>query len=259
MRVAVCISGQPRRALAAYPRILRNLIEPNNADVFIHMHFDQDNLYMEKSHADNGICNLDKSVASDVINLYKPKSYLVEKPRNFQRPNIHIAENRLLRCKKMNNHKQWDDSQQEKYVVNQLTSMYYSIYKANELKELYANGNNFVYDYVIRIRFDVDVAQPIFCNTLNADYIHYVEIGQPDNLISDWLNIGSNAVMNIYASMYLNMEYINTFKYFPKDKRLPNTLEPSDTCSGICEYMLRDLMTLYNIPKSPLYVQVGLL
>jgi hypothetical protein len=254
MRVAICISGQPRHALDAYPFILKNLIEPNQADVFIHMHFDPDNLYMEKSHADNGKCELDGNIASTLFELYKPKGCLVEKPRDFQRPNINIAENRLSRTKEMNRHRNWDDTQHTTYTVKQLTSMYYSIYKANELKEVYANENNFVYDYVIRIRFDAAIMQPIICRNLNPNNIHYIEMGQPDNLISDWLNVGSNAVMNVYASLYLNMEYLNTFLYFKKDERLQNHLEPSDTCGGFSEYMLRDLMCLYKIPKSPLHV-----
>jgi hypothetical protein len=33
--------------------------------------------------------------------------------------------------------------------------MYYSIYKSNELKKQYEIENNFKYDYVIRLRMDV--------------------------------------------------------------------------------------------------------
>ena len=136
--------------------------------------------------------------------------------------------------------------------------MYYSIYKANELKELYANENGFVYDYVIRIRFDILPQEPILCRDLDPAYIHYLEIGQPDELISDWLNIGSNAIMNVYSSLYLNMEYLNTFQYYRKDDRLPNLLEPSEVCGGGSEHMLRDLMHLYKIPKMAMTVKCGL-
>jgi hypothetical protein len=74
-------------------------------------------------------------------------------------------------------------------------------------------------------------------------------MGQPDELISDWLNMGSNAIMNVYASLYLNMEYLNSFKFYPRSARQVNSLEPSDVCGGLSEYMLRDLMYLYRIPK----------
>ena len=55
--------------------------------------------------------------------------------------------------------------------------------------------------------------------------------------------------MNVYASMYLQMDYLNTFTYFKKEERRNNTLEPSDLCGGMAEYMLRDLMYLHKIPK----------
>ena len=58
MRVAVCLSGQPRNALITYEYIFQNIIQPNNADVFIHMNYDENNLYMEKTHIDKGNCIL---------------------------------------------------------------------------------------------------------------------------------------------------------------------------------------------------------
>ena len=254
MKVALCLSGQPRRALETYPYIYQNIIQPNNADVFIHMNYDESNLYMEKSHIDKGICILEKGIDQQIINLYNPKSFLIEKPYNFQKPNININEKRLERTKEMNKHKNMSDEETKSYIIRQMTSMFYSIYKVNELKELYANQNGYVYDYVIRIRFDLMPLEPIICSNLNPKFIHYLEIGQVDNLISDWLNIGSNLIMNIYASLYLNMEYLNTFQYFQKQDRQINTYEPSEICGGLYEYMLRDLMYLYKIPKSKLYI-----
>jgi hypothetical protein len=258
MKVALCISGQPRNALQSFPYIKQNLIEPNQADVFIHMHYDPDNLYMEKSHADKGNCQLQQGLDTEIIQLYQPKSVLVENPRNFRKPQIQIPPNRLLGSKKMNAHKNWSDEEHTQHMVKQLTSMYYSIYKANELKEIYANEQGIVYDYVIRIRFDLSPLQPLIVSNYNPHCISYLEIGQPDQLISDWLNFGSNAVMNIYASLYLQMDYLNTFRFYPSSERLPNTFEPSDICGGFSEFMLRDLMYLHRIPKQGIHLRVSL-
>jgi hypothetical protein len=249
MKIALCISGQPRKAFDTYPYIYENIIKPNNADVFIHMHYDNDNLYCEKSHLDNGNCYFEKDTDKKIIELYKPINFLIEKPRNFQQPNINVSEKRISNFIKMNSHKNFDAEECKKHMIKQLSSMYYSIYKCNELKEIYANENGFVYDYVIRLRFDFLPLEPIICNNLDPRFINYLEIGQRDNLISDWINIGSNLVMNIYSSLYLNMEYLNTFQYFKKNERQENNLEPSDICSGLNEHMLRDLMFLYRIPK----------
>ena len=99
------------------------------------------------------------------------------------------------------------------------------------------------------MRFDFVPFQPIICSHLSRDYIYYLELGQPDELISDWINIGSNLTMNVYSSLFLNIEYLNTFQYYKKNERHINTCEPSDVCSGLNEFLLRDLMNLYKIPK----------
>lgn len=249
MKIAVCISGQPRKALETYNNIHKYIIEPNNADVFIHMHYDINNPYMEKTHMDNGSCIYEKDIDKKLIELYKPISYLIEAPRNFQKPCFNVPDKRIDSVVKMNAHKNMSCNNAKTHFVKQMTSMYYSIYKCNELKELYANENNIYYDYVIRIRFDLLPEYPLICSQLDPRFIHYIDMGQPDNIISDWLNIGSNAIMNVYASMYLHMDYLNTFLYYNKDSRIPNTLEPSDVCGGVCEHLLRDIMHLHNIPK----------
>ena len=248
MKVALCISGQPRSAVETYPFIYENIIKPNNADVFIHMHYDKDNLYMDKSHADNGNCVLPEGIDNTVIDMYKPIRYLVESPRNFRKPHFNITDKRLENIKKMNHHKKWTDEDVKQHIMKQITSMYYSIFKCNELKEIYANETGIRYDYVIRIRFDLVVYHPIICSQLDPNYIYYLEMGQPDELISDWLNIGSNAIMNVYSSLYFSMDYINQFRFFKKHQRQINTLEPSDICGGGGEYMIRDLMYLHKIP-----------
>jgi hypothetical protein len=259
MRVAVCLSGQPRKALDTYSNIYEYIIKPNNADVFIHMHYDASNSYIEKTHMDNGSCFCEPNVDKTIIDLYKPKRFLVEAPRNFQKPAFNVPEKRVDAVVRMNAHKNMSRDVAKPHFVKQMTSMFYSIYKSNELKELYANENNIQYDYVIRIRFDLLPEQPIYCSQLDPRFIHYIEMGHPDNLISDWFNIGSNAIMNIYASMYLHMDYLNTFLYFNKDARMPNTCEPSDICGGVCEHLLRDIMYLHRIPKRGLNYPAKLL
>jgi len=259
MKVAVCISGQPRRALETFPYIKKFIIEPNDADVFIHMHFDKNALYMEKSHADNGHCALEPDIDMRVLQAYNPVRYLVEPPRNFSRPLLNVSDKRLNNFIEMNKHKEWTRQQHKEHMIKQMTSMYYSIYKCNELKEVYANENRIVYDYVIRLRFDSLPRAPLVCSQYDPNFIYYQEIGQGDNLISDWINFGSNAIMNVYASLYLMMEYLNTFQFYKHSERLPNTVEPSTTCGGLAEHMLRDLMSLYKIPKRPFNIGLNLL
>jgi hypothetical protein len=122
--------------------------------------------------------------------------------------------------------------------------MYYSIFKCNELKETYANENGIVYDYVIRVRFDFLPKQPIYCMSIDPNFIYYVAMSQPDDLISDWLNMGSNAIMNIYESLYLNMEYLNTLQLIKRDSRELRKLIVEDN-NGV-NYFSKQIL-LFNI------------
>ena len=248
-RVAVCISGQPRSAKETFHMIMNNIIRPNNADVFIHMNYDSDHPYMEKSHADNGRCHLESGIDKWVIDNYKPVRYLVEKPRDFKNQVLGMSEKRLENHKRMNSHKKWNDEQHKEYIIRQMYNMYYSIYKANELKEIHMLETGIYYDYVFRLRFDITPREVIRARDYDPNFIYYLDIGQPDNLISDWLNFGSNSIMNIYASVFLNMEYLNTFRFMKQEEREDNLLEPSNTYSGIYEHFLRDIMYLHKIPK----------
>ena len=258
MKIALCIHGQPRKALETYPFIYENIIKPNNADVFIHMNFDKNNLYMEKSHCDNGNCYLQPNIDEQLISLYNPIRYLIEPPKNFSNKIINLSDHRLKSHKRMNAHKNWTDDDHKSYIIKQMYSFYYSVYKCNELKELYSLEQNIHYDYIICIRFDLCPKQPIICSNYNPNFIYYLEIGQPDNLISDWFNFGSNAIMNIYSSIFLNVEYLNTFLFLKKQAREENNLEQSDITGGIYEHMLRDLMYFHNIPKQGLQLNFSL-
>jgi len=247
-KVAICISGQPREATRCFPFIYENIIKPNNADVFMHMNFDKQNTYIEKSHKDNGVCYVNSNIDEELIKLYNPKRILVEKPKNFQNKDFKIPPARLERLKIMNHKVVWTHEECINYIIKQQYSMFYSIYKCNELKEIYALENNIRYDYVIRIRYDLLPRNKIQCSLLNPNMLYYVNLQQPDNLISDWINIGSNAIMNTYSSLFLNLEYINTLQFLKKNDRLENTLEPSDECGGMSEHSIRDWIYHLKIP-----------
>ena len=249
MRVALCISGQPRMGHQTFPLIKANIIDPNNADVFIHMNFDPNTSYIEKSHLDKGQCHLHPTVASEMIDLYKPKKVLVEAPKQWRKPNFPVNECRIQRSRSMNPRPEWTDEDHRTHTVKQITSSYYSIFKCNELKEVYANENGIHYDYVIRIRFDIMPKQPLVCSKYDPNFIYYQELGQPDNLISDWINFGSNRIMNVYSTLFFTMDYYNSFEHLKKEDRQPNTLEPSDKSGGLYEYMVRDIMHLHKIEK----------
>ena len=249
MKVALCLSGQPRCVKETYPYIYENIIKPNNADVFIHMNYSKKNTYIEKTHIGRDNCILEEGLDEVVYNLYKPLQFLVEEPKNFIKSNLKIPEKRLDNMIELNKDKGWSREEHKRHIVKQMCSMFYSIFKCNELKENYANQNGIIYDYVIRLRFDAVPRVPLCCSNYEPSFIYYQNLGQPDNLISDWINFGSNSIMNIYCSVYLMLDYLNSFQFFKKDDRDINTIEPSDIVGGFSEYLIRDIMKLFKIPS----------
>jgi hypothetical protein len=248
MKVAVCLSGQPRNALHTFPYIYNNIIKPNNADVFMHLNFDNDNRYILKSHKNNGNCIADELLDKKLIDLYKPKKVLVEAQKKFYNSNIKICEKRLSNSMKMNNTR--DKNECRNHDLLCVYSMFYGIYKSNELKELFALENNIQYDFVIRLRYDVLPNDVINCSTFDSNFIHYINIGQPDNIISDWFNMGSNVIMNCFSSIFLQLEYINLYTFYKKEQRdQTNTCYDNTDCIYGPEHIIRDYMNLMQIPK----------
>ena len=79
--------------------------------------------------------------------------------------------------------------------------------------------NNIHYDYVIRLRYDVAPRKKLICSNYDPNFIYYQDLKQPDNIISDWFNFGSNTIMNVYSSMFLHFNYINSYQYLKKEDR----------------------------------------
>lgn len=254
-RVALCISGQPRNIRDTFPYIYNHIILPNNADVFFHTYFDPQNTVLEKTHIGRGDCSVDPNVVDELVQLYKPVRYAVEKPRNFERTSLYVPENRIRMSRELNPQTNWDRDQHKKHVLKNMMSMYYSMFKANELKELYSYETGIQYDYVIRARFDLVPLQPILCNTLDPTKLHFHDLGQPEGQMCDWFNIGSNSVMNIFTSVFHSMEYLNSYTYFSRDDRQPNLVEGQEG-GGFNEYLTRDIIHLHKIPTQAHNFQV---
>lgn len=80
---------------------------------------------------------------------------MIEKQINFHYMKITIPEKMLKYYFDMNKHSKHNYEDLSKHIIQQNSSMFYSIYKCNQLKEEYAVKNGFTYDCVIRMRFDL--------------------------------------------------------------------------------------------------------
>jgi hypothetical protein len=92
-------------------------------------------------------------------------------------------------------------------VYNGYLSMFNKIYLSNELKKQYEKENNFIYDYVIRIRPDLVVKQylprEVFEKNNDKIYIPFSFTGHDWLGFPDCMAIGNSKNMDIYSNIFL--------------------------------------------------------
>lgn len=187
MRVALCISGQMRGYLKAYPSVKKNIIDVFNPDIFIHTWDDlgrSNNLhrralphpmihYLPRKAVDQQFYFsslfpnfMDELYSKSIINkdelckIYQPKSCIVEKSPISEeyddffgfKPPVQILE------------------KQPKVVWSR--NLFYKIHKCNELKKDFEQQHNFKYDLVIRLRPDLSIGE-VISPKINRDTIYY--------------------------------------------------------------------------------------
>ncbi len=260
-KVAVCISGQLRLFKKTYQSIYDNLILPNNADVFIHSWFDKDNLTIDSRDSQRIYAELNSDDDGNVIELYKPKKYLIEKPKKFTNKNIQIPDAYINSIVSMMKEEDKNDFNQ---VFNKCIyptySMFYSIYKCNELKELFALENDITYDYVVRLRFDILFPNPVQLCDFNVNgYVCTPNNLSKEELPCDLFFFGDNTSMNIASSVFMYIDYLNNFKYFPAQQRDKNYHYPSNICTWGNEHLIKDICRLFNIKIKYEHIPINLL
>lgn len=206
MKIALCLSGQPRGVPKSCEFVLQNLIQPNNiTDIFMHVWYDSEtvNQKFDSSMPDNSgnIGTWHPNADRIIIEQIKPKKIIFEAPNDFKQFS-HLAN-------------------QPTAIQTRITSQFYSIQQANNLKKQYEEENNFKYDVVIKTRLDLEYHQPFiipkddFTNTLYVAEMyqhmrHNDSYPTTDGLkyssMSDTFVYGSSANIDILSDMYSNFE-----------------------------------------------------
>jgi hypothetical protein len=184
MKVAVCVSGQPRNVQVTYPHIYENLIEPNNADVFIHSWIDP-NFIGRRPVSSGGV------IASDVIpgnidqiilDLYRPKEYVFE-------PQI-----------------EFDGSKYEERKYPQIKPKN-SISQRYSVRQSIKPALDYDYECIVRIRFDWALSVPIEVGDFDlGTKLFYPDDCPHPNGINDQFGFGNPFVMTSYAQLYDNLD-----------------------------------------------------
>ncbi len=120
MKIALCLSGQPRCVKQGYEYHKNNLLDLYDVDVF---------------------CHVWDSPGVEDVSAYAPVATMIEKPLTND-----LSKFTRVPPPQPN----WKVKDPARSTYNQL----YGIMKCNELKTVYEESNNIKFDWVIRSRFD---------------------------------------------------------------------------------------------------------
>ena len=184
MNIAVCVSGQYRPKWIN-ANILSAITNYANIDVFMHQWSDV--------------------VQHNLIEHFQPKEFAFEPQGNFS-PEAdrlsHLTDGTHMRDAPGREPQWWFNS----------CSQYYSIAAANQLRKNYEIKNNVHYDFVVRVRLDAYVVNPIDVSLLDTESL-YTVYDRKFNIdlnrywgICDVFAIGSGQNMDTYCSIYTNLK-----------------------------------------------------
>ena len=206
MKVALCFSGGIRNFKDNFESIRNCLIDPLEADVFIHgWYFKVDEI--ENKHK---MYRKEETSQSEVLIYAKPKKYELEA---YNKEKEQEMINKFLIDKIQEKYKDKSDLCQ---LFPNTCGMLWSIYKSNLLKCEYEKEHNFKYDIVIRCRPDFE-----YYTKLNFDILRLVDnntILLPlDNYAyntqqCDKFAIGTSENMDYYSNIQSQLiEYSNKY------------------------------------------------
>lgn len=215
MKIALCLSGQPRGLPQTSEFVRNNLIVPNNiTDIFVHTWYDKN---CDGKPFDSAQPNLTNNIGKWLPNTdqfltetlpIKDKSMILcESPRSFEE--FSHLENR------------------ESAIQTRLASMFYSAWACNKLKSNFELEHGFRYDVVIKTRIDIFYHKPVILKdivdeNLNTNvyvpemYQHMrvndsypAKSGGTYSSLSDTFAIGSSDNMDRFCSVYENFSTIH--------------------------------------------------
>lgn len=178
MKVAVCLSGQPRNYKKSFQTIQDSFLSELDVDFYFHTWND-----VKFTSTDFGFGKYEylfpQEFLEELIEIFEPINYQIEHPIVFDASGY--------RCPI------W------RQPLNNTLSMFYSIYKSFLLLK-----NDIKYDYVIRSRFDLDysIYNPIFNNKLQIPSWHNSDHRVIHRGVDDIFAMGNYTDMKKYSSAF---------------------------------------------------------
>jgi hypothetical protein len=217
MRTALCLFGQPRNINQKIHQIIKNVIIPNNADVFFHAWFDKSDRNIKKLCPGYENRELDLNT-ENILTQFQPKKYLLENQKQFNNPFIpEITEYNIKKCNDYGLKYPRDVFSQN--TIFRCYSMWYSIHQSDMLRQLYELETGIQYDCVIRMRYDNTPNSELSIQNYDLNYYHNYNVNQPEPLVNDWFNFSNSYNMSVSGSLFIHIEKLikdclNEHKYW---------------------------------------------
>jgi len=206
MKTAVLFFGEIRGGEKIWQNIYDNVVKPNNADVFMH-HYYYDNNFLEKQspglnesyrkyHKNKGV---HFNPPSKLFEIFEPKQCLFEKNRNDYHENDEFTE-----ISKKTTHDFFGEGNPKKEHImmayNTIRSQSYSRKQVIELKKKFEEENGFKYDNIIITRLDINIFKPMTIVQKIPDIIIAREMSF--EAIYEQIIMTSSSVMDILAKFH---------------------------------------------------------
>ncbi len=238
MKIAICLSGQPRFIEKGIESFKKNIPNIENIDIFIHTWYDEKN---KNTQFDSSQPHLNFKLGKqsentlDLFNSLCPKKIKLEQPKSFEELS-HLLD--LPTAKQ-----------------TKLASMFYSLYQANQLKKNHEEENNFIYDFVIKTRIDIQYNQKVdilkISKYINKDHI-FVSKKYQECRMNDSYPTKSGFIYSSLSDTWLMASSKNMDKccdVYPNFEKIYNDIYPFAYAEAYLGYLTRGIykMNISNI------------
>jgi len=194
MRVAICLSGQPRSWKKCYENWLLNLFPQVQKDIFLHL-WDYNTL--PSNFHDNCYFTIDDSEKDDILYTLNPKKYLFDSRHINPSGPQEIPKNNFVSTP----------------IGWWCHSQYYSMWHSSRLKRTYEIENKFEYDLVIRLRTDLILTNPIHQHLIDPNTVYTVGNGYISKynrfLIADTFFYSDSFTFDQVNEYYFSLKFID--------------------------------------------------
>jgi hypothetical protein len=211
MKVAVCVSGQPREFKRSYPSLKAHILNHVDADIFI---YTWNALKQPHFEVEGAIRYPDEGPIQEFLSLYDPVAAVVEEWSDATEKYFYDAK--------------YEANRHPHASIVRYRAMLYTIYQCNALKNRFEKENDIKYDIVIKARSDIELTRPVSLDELEfakSQNILFSDVCRGDGMVSDILWFGNPHVMDAACNLWKDFDnYYNQGVQFNTEVMFPHHL-----------------------------------